>query len=100
MGSFQSIFGFEFLVRIGRTDRSSFTNVGPRNGGISRTSEILKHMEGTAVLETMVTMAALFLAAWVVKERMRAAVVMVEKVEAGTMVTTAGVVQQIMMEIV
>jgi hypothetical protein len=41
MGSFQSIFGFEFLVLDGRTDRSSFTNGGPRNGGMSRTSEIL-----------------------------------------------------------
>jgi hypothetical protein len=100
MGSFQSIFGFEFLVRDGRTDRSSFTNGGPRNGGMSRTSEILKHVEATAVMETMVAMAALFLAARVVKERMRAAAVMVEKVEAGTMVAIAEVVWQIMVEMV
>ncbi|MGH9976241.1 MAG: hypothetical protein ACRD8Z_10465 [Nitrososphaeraceae archaeon] len=39
MGSFQSIFGFEFLVLDGRTDRSSFTNGGPRNGGKSSASE-------------------------------------------------------------
>jgi hypothetical protein len=96
MGSFQSIFGFEFLVRDGRTDRSSFTNGGTRNGGMSRTSEILKHVKGTAVMETMVAMAALFLAARVVKERTRAAVVTVEKVETGTMVAVAEVVCQIM----
>ena len=99
MDSFQSIFGFEFLVRDGRTDRSSFTNGGPRNGGMSRTPEILKHVEGTAVMETMVAM-ALFLAARLVKERMRAAAVMVEKVEAGTMVEIAEVVWQIMVEMV
>jgi hypothetical protein len=57
MGSFQSIFSFEFLVRDGRTDRSSFTNGGPRNGGMSRTPEILKHVEGTTVMETMVAIA-------------------------------------------
>lgn len=79
MGSFQFIFGFEFLVRDGRTDRSPFTNGGPRNGGKTRTSEILKQVEVTAVMETMVARAALFLAARVVKEQMRAAAVMVEK---------------------
>jgi hypothetical protein len=46
MGSFQSIFSFEFLVRDGRTDRSSFTNGGPRNGGMSRTSENIEARGG------------------------------------------------------
>lgn len=50
-------------------------------------------------METMVAMAALFLAARVVKERMRAAAVMVEKVEVGTMVAMVEVVWQIMVEI-
>lgn len=39
VGSFQSIFGFEFLVLDARTDRGSFTFGGPRNGGESHLSE-------------------------------------------------------------
>jgi hypothetical protein len=51
-------------------------------------------------METMMALAALFLAARVVKERMRAAAEMVEKVKVGTMVAMAEVVWQIVMEIV
>ncbi len=43
-------------------------------------------MEGTVDMEAMMVMAALFLAARVVKERMEAMVVMVEMAERGTMV--------------
>lgn len=39
VGSFQSIFGFETLVLDARTNRSSFTYRGPRNGGESHISE-------------------------------------------------------------
>jgi hypothetical protein len=39
MGSFQSFFGFEFLVLDARTDRGSFTYGGPTNGGESQISE-------------------------------------------------------------
>lgn len=46
MGSFLSIFGFEFVVRDARTDRNSFTNGAPRNGGKSRTSENIEACGG------------------------------------------------------